>query len=74
MSDQPDQDGDEKLNFWQMLSSTLSAALGVQSHDHRQRDFEKGNAWKFIAMGLGFTVTLVVTIIVIVQAILATTG
>lgn len=34
----------------------------------------KGKGWQFIAMGIGFAVTFVVTLVVIVQAILATTG
>ena len=76
MRDQPETEHseDDKLTFWQVLTSTLAGALGVQSKANRERDFDKGKGWQFIAMGIGFTVTFVVTIVIIVQAILTTTS
>lgn len=68
------QEEHDELTFWQVLKSTATAALGVQSRENRERDFAKGKGWQFIAMGIGFTITFVLTLVVIVQAILATTG
>ena len=45
------------LTFRQMLSSTLAAAVGVQSQDNRERGFSRGKASHFILMGVGFTCT-----------------
>ncbi len=69
-----EQDKHGELTFWQVLKSTIAGALGVQSRAHRERDFAKGKGWQFIAMGIGFTITFVLTLVIIVQAILATAG
>ena len=58
------------LTFRQMLSSTLAAAVGVQSQDNRERDFSRGKASHFILMGVGFTVVFVIVMVMIVQLVL----
>ena len=72
------QDGDENphlqeppaLTFWQLLSSTAAAAFGVQTSKNRERDFNRGKASHFIAMGIGFTVVFVLVIASIVSFVL----
>ncbi|XOV84132.1 MAG: DUF2970 domain-containing protein [bacterium] len=64
---QPEQDS---LTFWQVLSSTLAAAFGVQSSKNRKRDFTKGKPSQFIFMGIGFTAVFVLIMIGIVQLVL----
>ena len=59
------------LTFLQMLGSTLSAALGVQSERNRERDFSRGKASHFILMGIGFTVVFVIVMALIVKLVLA---
>ena len=67
------QDGENlpPLTFLQMLGSTLSAALGVQSERNRERDFSRGKASHFILMGIGFTVVFVIVMALIVKLVLA---
>ena len=59
------------LTFLEMLGSTLSAALGVQSERNRERDFSRGKASHFILMGLGFTIVFVIIMVLIVKIVLA---
>lgn len=58
------------LTFWQVLSSTLAAAVGVQSSANRKRDFSRGKASHFILMGIGFTVLFVLLMAAFVSMIL----
>lgn len=60
-----------QLTFLQMLGSTLSAALGVQSQRNRERDFSRGKAGHFILMGIGFTAAFVVTMVLVVKLVLS---
>ncbi|HSX83936.1 MAG TPA: DUF2970 domain-containing protein [Cellvibrio sp.] len=60
-----------KPTFWQVVSSTLAAAIGVQSNKNRERDFTGGNIYTYIAAGVIFTVVFVVIMIVIVKTVLA---
>ena len=62
------------LTFWQMLSGTLAAAVGVQSQANRERDFSRGKASHFILMGIGFTAVFVVVMVMIVQLVLGQLG
>lgn len=65
------QDDDPKLGFWSILLSTLAAAFGVQSEKNRERDFQHGNIWVFIAAGIIFTTVFVFSVIGIVKLVLA---
>ncbi len=58
------------LTFWQVLSSTLAAAFGVQSSKNRERDFSKGKASHFIFMGIAFTVLFVLAVVAVVNLVL----
>ena len=52
-----------------VVQSTLAAAIGVQSKENRECDFEEGNAGTFIVAGVLFTVLFVATIVVVVSAV-----
>jgi diacylglycerol kinase len=61
---------DMQLGFWQLLKSTLSAFLGVQSTANRERDFRHGKLSHFIWMGLLFGLAFVLTLIGVVQLVM----
>lgn len=54
-----------------IIQSTLAAAIGVQSKQNRERDFEEGNAGAFIAAGIIFTALFITTVLGVVQWVLA---
>jgi hypothetical protein len=68
--DQPPRQQDN-LTFWQLLSSTIAAALGVQSRANRERDFTRGKALHFIFMGIAFTVFFVLAVVGVVNLVLS---
>ena len=73
----PNKSGSAKpaqLTFGQLLKSTFSAFIGVQSNANRERDFSQGKMSHFIWMGLLFGVIFVLTLIGIVQLVLHFTG
>jgi len=57
-------------SFIQTVGSVLMAFLGVQSNANRERDFTKGRAIIFIAVGILMTVVLIVTLFTVVQMVL----
>lgn len=59
-----------QLSFWQLLKSTLSAFIGVQSNANRERDFTRGKVSHFIWMGLLFGLIFVLTLVGVVQLVL----
>jgi len=61
------------VTVWQVLQSTLAAALGVQSRKNRERDFEHGKASHFIIAGILFTLVFIGVILAIVNVILSNT-
>ena len=63
-----------QLTFGQLLKSTLSAFIGVQSSANRERDFKHGKVSHFIWMGLLFGLVFVLTLIGVVQLVLHFTG
>ena len=63
-----------QLTFWELVKSTFSAFLGVQSDANRERDFSRGKMSHFIWMGLLFGVLFVLTLVGIVQLVLHLTG
>lgn len=65
-----DQTEPEGLTFWEVLSSTMAAAFGVQSSKNRERDFSRGKPGQFIAMGIGFTAVFVLIMATIVSLVL----
>lgn len=72
-ADKTPEEEPETLTFWQVLSSTLAAAFGVQSSKNRERDFTKGKPSHFIFMGIGFTVVFVLIIVGVVSLVLPDT-
>jgi hypothetical protein len=65
---------DTQLSFGQLLKSTLSAFIGVQSNANRERDFKHGKLSHFIWMGLLFGLMFVLTLVGVVQLVLHLTG
>ena len=76
MGNSNDQDSEEetRLGFWDLVKSTSSAFLGVQSNANRERDFRRGKLSQFIWMGLLFGLLFVLTLVGIVQLVLHFTG
>jgi len=67
-------ENETNLSFGQLLKSTLSAFIGVQSSANRERDFKHGKMSHFIWMGLLFGLAFVLTLIGVVQLVLYLTG
>lgn len=61
----------QKLDFVSILKSTLAAAFGVQSNKNRERDFQKGSIWVFIAAGIIFTLVFILTLLTLVRWVLS---
>jgi len=64
----------DKLTLWQVISSVLAAAIGVQSHKNRERDFTKAKPGTYIAAGIVFTLIFIFTLVIIVRFVLSSTG
>jgi len=62
------------LTPWQVMSSTIAAAFGVQSSRNRDRDFQAGKPSHFIVAGIVFTVLFVVGMIMLVRLVLSAAG
>ena len=69
-AEEPDSEEEIQLSFWQLLKSTLSAFVGVQSSANRERDFKHGKLSHFIWMGLLFGTVFVLTLLGVVQLVL----
>lgn len=61
---------DSKPNFLSLVVSTFAAAFGVQTDKNRERDFQHGNIYSFIAAGIIFTALFVVGTVFLVKFIL----
>ncbi len=74
MSEQPENEQlveeEQKPNATDLLKSTLSAAIGVQSNSNRERDFKHGNIKTFVFAGIIFTVLFIGTVITVVNMVL----
>ncbi|MCE9686041.1 DUF2970 domain-containing protein [Shewanella sp. AS16] len=57
--------------LWQVFCSTLAAFFGVQTDAKRVRDFQQSSPLAFIIMGIVMALVLVMTLIFIVQQVLA---
>lgn len=57
--------------FLKIMQSVLAGALGVQSGKRREEDFSSKSPWPYIITGVVFTVLFVVTLIMVVQWVLA---
>ncbi|HBA66177.1 MAG TPA: hypothetical protein DCZ48_08375 [Methylococcaceae bacterium] len=58
-----------KPTILNVIKSVFSAAVGIQSNENRQRDFEHGNLSTYIIVGLIFTVLFVVLLALLVAKV-----
>jgi hypothetical protein len=65
-----DQDEKTGISFGQLLLSTLSAFIGVQSNANRERDFKHGKVSHFILIGILFGLTFVLSIVGVVSLVI----
>lgn len=59
-----------KPNIVQVIKSVLSAAIGVQSGDNRERDFTQGSFTSYVIAGIVFTILFVLGLIFLVSNII----
>ena len=69
-------DGEEttRISYWQILLSTLSAFIGVQSNANRERDFKYGKISHFISIGLLFGLVFICTLVLVVRIVMRVSG
>jgi len=63
-----------QITFLQLLLSTLSAFIGVQSNANRERDFKYGKVSHFIAIGLLFGLVFILSIVAVVNIVITLSG
>lgn len=63
-----------QLTFGQLLLSTLSAFIGVQSNANRERDFKYGKISHFILIGLLFGLVFILTLVGVVKIVMSVSG
>lgn len=59
-----------KPTLWQVIKSVLAAMFGVQSAKNRERDFNRGNPWIFIIVGLVAVMLFVLMIYGVVHLVI----
>lgn len=59
-----------KPTITQVIKSVLAAAIGVQSNDNRQKDFEQGSLSSYIIAGVIFTVLFICGLVFLVSTVL----
>ena len=64
-------DNDQPLTLRQMFGSAISAMIGVQSKEKRERDFARGKASHFIIVGVVLTAIFVLTMAGVVTLVLS---
>ena len=69
-TEQKQSEPERELSFGELIKSTLSAFIGVQSNANRERDFKHGKMSHFIWMGLLFGLLFVLTLVGVVQVVL----
>lgn len=55
-----------------MLTSVAAAIFGVQSDKNREKDFKKGDATQFIALGISAVLILLMIMMGVVNHVLST--
>ncbi len=63
-----------KPSFWQVLVSTVAAAIGVQTRKNQERDFTHGSIYTYIVAGIVFTVAFVLIVRLLVNLVLQSHG
>ena len=64
-------DNDQPLTLRQMFGSAISAMIGVQSKEKRERDVARGKASHFIIVGVVLTAIFVLTMAGVVTLVLS---
>ena len=64
-------DNDQPLTLRQMFGSAISAMIGVQSKEKRERDFARGKASHFIIVGVVLTAIFVLAMAGVVSLVLS---
>ncbi|MFN3713312.1 MAG: DUF2970 domain-containing protein [Alcanivoracaceae bacterium] len=65
---------EKKPNLLQIIASVVASLFGVQSDANRQRDFLKGDPKDYISVYVALVVIFVVSMIVVVNMVLASAG
>lgn len=65
MTNQSAGDQPRKPSVWQLVKTTLCAAVGVQTDANREVDFSQSSPLPYIIMGIVFTVIFLGTLITI---------
>lgn len=64
----------QKPGLWSIVKSVLSAAIGVQKSENRERDFKHGSPLAFIIGGIIFTILFIATVATVVGIVLSKSG
>ena len=64
-------DNDQPLTLRQLFGSAISAMIGVQSKEKRERDFSRGKASHFIIVGVVLTAIFVLSMAGVVSLVLS---
>ena len=62
---------DTQLTLLEMFGSAISAMIGVQSEERRERDFARGKASHFIIVGVVLTAIFVLSMAGVVSLVLS---
>ena len=60
----------KKPSLWQVAHSVLAALIGIQTSKNYQRDFQHGEAWQYIVLGLIAVAIFIGSIILVVSLVL----
>ena len=58
-----------RLTLLNLIGSVILGALGVQTTERRERDFQQGSGWHFFIAGAVFFICVVVGLIMLVNYI-----
>lgn len=58
-----------RLNLWQVICSVLAAFFGVQKEENRRRDFQEGNVFAYIIVGIILAILFVLGLIAVVKLV-----
>jgi hypothetical protein len=61
---------DVQVGWLQSMGSSVAAAFGVQSYKNRERDFQHGDIRKFVVSGVMLTLTILLSLVGLVQWVL----
>lgn len=66
-----DKPNDKAPNILQVIGSVLAAFVGIQNKKNKERDFKHGNHKVFIAVGIIMTLVFLISVLTVVQLVLA---